>query len=52
MIDRGPFHKGYAWDLTKKIAKRLGFLAVGAGPHRGDGHAVRHARPVGSAISR
>jgi rare lipoprotein A (peptidoglycan hydrolase) len=32
VIDRGPFHKGYAWDLTKKVAKRLGFLAVGAGP--------------------
>ena len=32
VIDRGPFHKGYAWDLTKKTAKRLGFLAVGAGP--------------------
>jgi rare lipoprotein A (peptidoglycan hydrolase) len=31
VIDRGPFHKGYAWDLTKKAAKRLGFLAVGAG---------------------
>jgi rare lipoprotein A (peptidoglycan hydrolase) len=30
VIDRGPFHKGYAWDLTKKAAKRLGFLAVGA----------------------
>ena len=32
VIDRGPFRKGYAWDLTKKVAKRLGFLAVGAGP--------------------
>jgi rare lipoprotein A (peptidoglycan hydrolase) len=32
VIDRGPFHKGYAWDLTKKTAKRVGFLAVGAGP--------------------
>ena len=32
VIDRGPFHKGYAWDLTKKVAKRLGFLTVGAGP--------------------
>jgi peptidoglycan lytic transglycosylase len=31
VIDRGPFHKGYAWDLTRKAAKRLGFLAVGAG---------------------
>jgi rare lipoprotein A len=32
VIDRGPFRKGYAWDLTKKVAKKLGFLAVGAGP--------------------
>jgi rare lipoprotein A len=32
VIDRGPFHKGYAWDLTKKTAKRIGFLAVGSGP--------------------
>ena len=32
VVDRGPFHKGYAWDLTKKVAKRLGFLGVGAGP--------------------
>jgi rare lipoprotein A len=32
VIDRGPFHKGYAWDMTKKVAKLLGFLSVGAGP--------------------
>jgi rare lipoprotein A (peptidoglycan hydrolase) len=32
VIDRGPFRKGYAWDLTKKTAKRVGFLDVGAGP--------------------
>jgi rare lipoprotein A (peptidoglycan hydrolase) len=32
VIDRGPYRKGYAWDLTKKAAKRLGFLPVGAGP--------------------
>lgn len=32
VIDRGPFHKGYAWDLTKKTAKRVGFLTIGAGP--------------------
>jgi rare lipoprotein A len=32
VIDRGPFHKGYAWDLTRKAAKRLGFLTVGAAP--------------------
>jgi rare lipoprotein A (peptidoglycan hydrolase) len=31
VIDRGPFHKGYAWDLTKKTAKRVGFLAQGSG---------------------
>lgn len=31
VIDRGPYHKGYAWDLTKKTAKRIGFLTVGAG---------------------
>jgi peptidoglycan lytic transglycosylase len=31
VIDRGPFRKGYSWDLTKKTAKRVGFLAVGAG---------------------
>jgi len=31
VIDRGPYNKGYAWDLTKKAAKRLGFLAKGAG---------------------
>jgi rare lipoprotein A len=31
VIDRGPYRKGYAWDLTKKAAKRIGFLAVGAG---------------------
>jgi rare lipoprotein A (peptidoglycan hydrolase) len=32
VIDRGPFHKGYAWDLTKATAKRVGFLEVGSGP--------------------
>jgi rare lipoprotein A (peptidoglycan hydrolase) len=32
VIDRGPFQKGYAWDLTKKTAKRIGFLSVGSGP--------------------
>jgi rare lipoprotein A (peptidoglycan hydrolase) len=32
VIDRGPFHKGYAWDLTKRTAKMIGFLAVGSGP--------------------
>jgi rare lipoprotein A len=32
VIDRGPFHKGYAWDLTKRTAKMIGFLDVGSGP--------------------
>jgi rare lipoprotein A len=32
VIDRGPVHQGYAWDLTKKTAKRVGFLEVGSGP--------------------
>jgi hypothetical protein len=32
VIDRGPYKKGYAWDLTKKTAKRIGFLTVGKGP--------------------
>lgn len=32
VIDRGPYRRGYAWDLTKKLAKKLGFLPVGAGP--------------------
>ena len=32
VIDRGPFRKGYVWDLTKKTAKRVGFLTVGSGP--------------------
>ena len=31
VIDRGPFRKGYAFDLTKTVAKQLGFLTVGAG---------------------
>ena len=32
VIDRGPHRKGYTWDLTKKTAKRVGFLTVGSGP--------------------
>jgi rare lipoprotein A (peptidoglycan hydrolase) len=31
VIDRGPYNGDYKWDLTKKTAKRLGFLGVGAG---------------------
>jgi rare lipoprotein A len=30
VIDRGPYSKGHAWDLTKKAAKKLGFLQVGS----------------------
>jgi rare lipoprotein A (peptidoglycan hydrolase) len=32
VIDRGPYRKGYAWDMTRKTAKRVGFLEVGSGP--------------------
>ena len=32
VIDRGPYTKGFTWDLTKKTAKRVGFLDEGAGP--------------------
>ncbi len=32
VIDRGPFRKGYAFDMTKAVAKQLGFLTVGAAP--------------------
>ena len=32
MIDRGPYTKGYTWDLTKKTAKKVGFLDEGSGP--------------------
>ena len=31
VIDRGPFHAGYSWDLTQATADALGFTAVGAG---------------------
>jgi rare lipoprotein A (peptidoglycan hydrolase) len=31
VIDRGPYSGNYRWDLTRKAAKRLGFLATGAG---------------------
>ena len=31
VIDRGPYNGDYKWDLTKKTAKRLGFLATGSG---------------------
>jgi len=32
VIDRGPYTKGFTWDLTKKAAKKVGFLEVGSGP--------------------
>jgi rare lipoprotein A len=31
VIDRGPFHAGYSWDLTQATADALGFTAAGAG---------------------
>ena len=31
VIDRGPFHAGYSWDLTQATADVLGFTSVGAG---------------------
>ncbi len=31
VIDRGPYNGDYKWDLTKKLAKRLGYLADGSG---------------------
>lgn len=34
VIDRGPYNGAYKWDLTRKLAKRLGFLSVGAGSLR------------------
>jgi rare lipoprotein A len=32
VIDRGPFRKGYKWDLTKATARAIGFLEIGSGP--------------------
>jgi hypothetical protein len=34
VIDRGPYNPGFKWDLTWRLAKRLGFLSTGAGPVR------------------
>ncbi len=31
VIDRGPFHAGYSWDLTQATADALGFTGIGAG---------------------
>lgn len=29
VIDRGPYRSGYRWDLTQKVAKRLGIIDSG-----------------------
>lgn len=29
VIDRGPFRRGYRWDLTSALAKRLGVISAG-----------------------
>ena len=31
VIDRGPFARGAKWDMTKRVAKLLGFIPVGSG---------------------
>lgn len=31
VIDRGPYRRGYSWDLTRRLAKKLGFLSQGTG---------------------
>jgi len=31
VIDRGPFHAGFSWDLTQATADALGFTSIGAG---------------------
>ena len=31
VIDRGPFRKGYKWDLTRQTANAIGFVEAGAG---------------------
>ena len=30
VIDRGPFHGGFSWDLTQATADALGFTGIGA----------------------
>lgn len=30
VVDRGPFHDGYSWDLTQAAADALGFTGAGA----------------------
>ena len=34
VIDRGPYRRGFQWDLTWALAKRLGFLRQGSGKLR------------------
>lgn len=34
VIDRGPYNGAYEWDLTKRLAKRLGFLYSTSGKLR------------------
>lgn len=31
VIDRGPYVRGYKWDLTKRLARRLDFIEKGSG---------------------
>jgi rare lipoprotein A (peptidoglycan hydrolase) len=31
VIDRGPYNGKYRWDLTKRAARKIGFLRTGAG---------------------
>jgi len=42
VIDRGPYVKGRAWDLTKAVSDALGFEGVGR---------VRYAVAIGDATS-
>ena len=44
VIDRGPYIKGRAWDLTAAASEALGFEAVGVG-RIGYQLAVEYARP-------
>ncbi|MGH2923044.1 MAG: RlpA-like double-psi beta-barrel domain-containing protein [Solirubrobacterales bacterium] len=30
VIDRGPYRKGFKWDLTRRLAKRLGVIKAGS----------------------
>ena len=29
VVDRGPYRRGYSWDLTEATAKKLGFEGIG-----------------------